>query len=319
MKSFSDVVVRNTKNKGNGVFALRKFKRGENVFQIEGPISSERTIHSIQIGEFEHITAWKPGMFANHSCNPNCGIKKQNDKVYLCALKTIKSGEEITWDYAMSDYKFNWFMPCSCGSKNCRKNIGGYIFLDKETRRKYKNFLMSYIKTLEKKNIFIARAGKTTAYQDRKKRVQGLGVFANKDFKKGEFIFRFRKGKIINRKDLNKLTKWESNHLDELDGDKFEIVEKPGWLVNHSCDPNAVQKGRSYLALKKIKKGQEISVDYRTKGIFKNKWKCNCGSKSCKGYVISDFFTLSEKSQKLYLPYTLKKIKKAYNRIHKQI
>jgi hypothetical protein len=148
----------------------------------------------------------------------------------------------------------------------------------------------------------------------RKTKSKGLGIFALRDFKKGELIFRYEPGRIISRDDLGSLTSWEADHLDELDDDKFEILSGPSAYVNHSCDPNAIKKGRSYYALKPIKKGEEICHDYRDKGIFKNKWKCSCASRNCRGYVISDFFTLPEDRQKLYLPYTLRTIREEYKR-----
>ena len=70
------------------------------------------------------------------------------------------------------------------------------------------------------------------------------GVFANKNFKKGEFIFGYDKGKIVTRKDFKKLTEWELVHLDELGDNKFEVMMPPACYVNHSCEPNAIQKGR---------------------------------------------------------------------------
>ncbi len=151
----------------------------------------------------------------------------------------------------------------------------------------------------------------------KKTKNKGKGLFVLKNFKKGELIFSYKKGKIFAEKDLKKLTKWELDHIDELDNNKFELMKKPQCFVNHSCDPNSISKGRSYFSLKPIKKSQEVTVDYRSKGIFKNKWKCECGSKNCKGYVISDFFSLPLKDQKLYLPYTLKVIKKDYKRRYK--
>jgi len=148
---------------------------------------------------------------------------------------------------------------------------------------------------------------------------KGRGLFALRYFKKGELIFSYKKGKVVTKKGLSKLTKWESDHLDELDRNRFEVMEKPACFVNHSCDPNTISKGRSYFTLKPIKKGEEITVDYRSKGIFKNKWKCWCRSKNCKGYVVSDFFSLSKSKQKLYLPYTLKVIKKEYSKHEKGV
>lgn len=146
---------------------------------------------------------------------------------------------------------------------------------------------------------------------------KGKGTFALRDFKVGELIFRYKRGKIITEKEWDELTEWETDHIDELDGGKFEILTKSSAYVNHSCDPNTIKKGMSYYALKPIKQGEEICHDYRDKGIFKNKWQCECGSKNCKGYVISDFFTLPEDKQKLYLPYTLKVIKEEYKRRRK--
>ncbi len=153
------------------------------------------------------------------------------------------------------------------------------------------------------KDVIVKKAGK-----------KGKGVFALKNFKKGEFIFRDKKGKIVKRKDVNKLSKDDQKHLNEVDEEPFEIMQSPGKYINHSCNPNAIPKGRSIYALKPIKRGEEITTDYRVTGLFKNKWKCYCGSKNCKGWVISDFFTLPEKLQKRYLPYTIKVIKEEYKK-----
>ena len=44
----------------------------------------------------------KNGIFSvNHSCEPNCGIR---NACGLVALRDIKDGEEITYDYCMTDY-----------------------------------------------------------------------------------------------------------------------------------------------------------------------------------------------------------------------
>ncbi|MDO8555960.1 MAG: SET domain-containing protein [Nanoarchaeota archaeon] len=157
-----------------------------------------------------------------------------------------------------------------------------------------------------KKIVIVRRTQKT-----------GRGVFSLKDFKKGELIFRYNCGKVVSRKGISKLTKWESDHLDELDNDHFEVMVAPACYVNHSCDPNTIQEGRAYRALKPIKQGDELIVDYRAKGIFKNRWMCKCKGKNCKGYVISDFFSLPKKLQRLYLPYTLKIIKDTYKQMNK--
>ncbi len=44
---------------------------------------------------------------------------------------------------------------------------------------------------------------------------------------------------------MARLSKDDLNHLNELDGDAYEIMGSPEKFVNHSCDPNTVNKGRS--------------------------------------------------------------------------
>lgn len=158
------------------------------------------------------------------------------------------------------------------------------------------------------KDIIVKDAGK-----------KGKGVFALRDFKKGEFIFRGRTGRIVHKKDLPKLYKDDRMHLNEIDYDTYEVMRVPGKFLNHSCDPNSISKRSSLFAMKRIRKGEEITVDYRINAFDRNKWRCYCGSKNCKDWCVSDFFTISEKLQKRYLPYTIKVIREEYKKRHKLV
>jgi len=81
------------------------------------------------------------GRYANHSCDPNCGIKNYFD---LVAMRPIAKGEQITWDYAMTENN-DWFMICRCGSPRCRKMITGYRNLPPEFREAYKGFISQWL------------------------------------------------------------------------------------------------------------------------------------------------------------------------------
>jgi hypothetical protein len=56
--------------------------------------------------------------------------------------------------------------------------------------------------------------------------------------------------------------------------------------VNHSCDANCGIRGEiTVVAMRDIKKGEEITQDY---GLLYNEdysFKCNCGSKNCRGLL----------------------------------
>ncbi len=60
--------------------------------------------------------------FANHSCDPNCETDCIRGRIWITALREIKKGEEITYDYG---YDLCHFLdhPCRCGAGNCP----GYI------------------------------------------------------------------------------------------------------------------------------------------------------------------------------------------------
>ena len=66
-------------------------------------------------GDFKYNTA----RLINHSCDPNCEVFGTGLKVWVYAMKNIKKGDELSYDYGFSfdeDYK-NY--PCKCGTSKC--------------------------------------------------------------------------------------------------------------------------------------------------------------------------------------------------------
>ena len=59
------------------------------------------------------------GRHANHSCRPNAESHRLNGKVILRAIKAIKPGDEITYNYG-SDYFKNVITPSGCKCDRCR-------------------------------------------------------------------------------------------------------------------------------------------------------------------------------------------------------
>jgi SET domain-containing protein len=68
--------------------------------------------------------SWNTARLANHSCDPNCETDIIRGHVWLIALRDIKKGEEITYNYCF-DLEFFEDHPCCCGSKNCVGYIVG--------------------------------------------------------------------------------------------------------------------------------------------------------------------------------------------------
>jgi len=119
----------------------------------------------------------------------------------------------------------------------------------------------------------------------KKSRIEGVGVFSTTNLKKGEPVYSFKKGKVISMADIQNISEQEKRYLDKIGDDDFEIIESPARYVNHSCGPNIAEKERVAYALRDIKKGEEITIDYDEISYFKEPIKCSCGSKNCRGFV----------------------------------
>ena len=77
---------------------------------------------------------------------------------------------------------------------------------------------------------------------------KGLGVFALRQFDKGEFIFRRRHGRIVANASIPSLTPEDQRHLCELDYARSAVLLAPGCYLNHSCEPNAMRSGVKVFA-----------------------------------------------------------------------
>lgn len=142
--------------------------------------------------------------------------------------------------------------------------------------------------------------------------IHNLGIIAKKDIKKGEAIFTI-KGQLKFVKATNiKMALYGANWIG---------IEKHTWIkpigygryINHSCNPNAGIKGRVIVtALKDIKKGEEVTIDYSITEINKLWYmRCHCGGRDCVKKVRSIQFLPQEKYQS-YMPYIPTRFQRYY-------
>lgn len=82
------------------------------------------------------------GVF-NHSCNPNVGY--HGNAVIVHAIRDIKKGEELCFDYAFVERDFEEF-ACKCGSNNCRKIIKPTDWENPEIQKRFGQYYSPYLK-----------------------------------------------------------------------------------------------------------------------------------------------------------------------------
>lgn len=133
---------------GNGVFAVAPIRKGEEVIEYKGTLMTHdeademygdggETGHTFLFTLNEHylIDANRKGNTArwiNHSCAPNCRAlveestsgDPRRDKVVIEAIRNIKPGEELTYDYGITldvphTARLKKLWKCLCGSPNC--------------------------------------------------------------------------------------------------------------------------------------------------------------------------------------------------------
>ena len=151
----NNIIVKKAGSKGKGVFALKDFRKNEIITHVNGKVIETDNPSSLPRDFQDHcfpfnkkgnkhsyVAPKSPWKYINHSCEPNIGIKNNRDFV---AMKAIKKGQEICFDYAMNNID-RWTMKCNCGSKNCRKIISNFSALDDKTKNKYLDYTIDYIK-----------------------------------------------------------------------------------------------------------------------------------------------------------------------------
>ena len=127
---------------GAGLFAAQALQPGQAILLLSGAVLSRDEIvalgsersYAIQIGPDEYLDTMPPGRYANHSCNPNAGIK--NDRV-LMALRPVAAGEEIRFDYSTAMGRGHWTTECRCGEPSCRGVILDFHHLPPITQNRY--------------------------------------------------------------------------------------------------------------------------------------------------------------------------------------
>jgi len=136
------IQVRKSGVHGKGVFALRPIKRGETIIEYTGEVitwdealrrhphdpSDPNHTFYFHIDEARVIDAKHGGNAArwiNHACAPNCEADDDGQRVFIKALRNLKPGEELFYDYGLViDERYTPALKrqfaCHCGTRTCR-------------------------------------------------------------------------------------------------------------------------------------------------------------------------------------------------------
>ena len=137
--------LRRSSIQGRGAFALRRIRKGTRIIEYTGEIITDEEAdrryddenmarhHTFLFAvDVNHVIdgarKGNDARFINHSCEPNCEAVIEDNRVYIDALRTIKPGEELLYDYQYErdgdpDESWDRLYACHCGTPSCRGTI----------------------------------------------------------------------------------------------------------------------------------------------------------------------------------------------------
>ena len=139
------VIVRRSKIHGKGVFANALLPKGSRIIEYKGKRISEKAADD-KYGDDEGTHTFlflldneividanfqgNSARWINHSCDPNCEAAEENGRMYIEARRTIRPGQELTYDYQLIVEErytpaLKKMYACACGSRRCRGHILG--------------------------------------------------------------------------------------------------------------------------------------------------------------------------------------------------
>ena len=133
------IEVRESGVHGRGAYATKPIRKGTRIIEYTGKRVLWESVpadlgdsHTFLFGLDNGIEVIDPttdgneARWINHSCDPNCeAIEDENDRVFIHALRDLRPGEELFYDYALQvdepiTKKVAEESKCFCGSARCR-------------------------------------------------------------------------------------------------------------------------------------------------------------------------------------------------------
>ena len=135
------LIVRSSAIHAAGVFTTSDIKKGAHIVEYTGPRISRAKADELYEGyPYTYLFGLDDGVniidgtgiaaFINHCCEPNCETDEIDGRVWIIALRNIKAGEELSYDYNLYDGDDDPCL-CTCGARKCR----GSMYSEEELER----------------------------------------------------------------------------------------------------------------------------------------------------------------------------------------
>jgi SET domain-containing protein len=129
------IIRKKSKLHGHGVFAAETITKNTRIIDYAGELIANSASAAREARYLEQGCIWvfrlnrrwsrdaavggNMARFINHSCTPNCWFHVVGQTIWIRASKTIRKGEELTYDYMTVGDKT---IPCRC-RPGCRTKL----------------------------------------------------------------------------------------------------------------------------------------------------------------------------------------------------
>lgn len=123
LPSANELVKKQTKEYGIGIYAMRPYMRGECIGHFIAKPTRKLLQHSLQRDTNDHLEDPYFVGYLMHSCDPNVVVDMHQQKVFC--VKDITVNQPLCMDYAITEDQLFKQFACACGAPNCRGWIAG--------------------------------------------------------------------------------------------------------------------------------------------------------------------------------------------------
>lgn len=125
-----NVVFRRSPIHGLGGFARKTLRKGSRIIEYLGEKMDKQearrrceagNVYVFEVNQEWDIDGsvdWNPARSINQSCDANAETDVIKDRVWILAKRTIRAGEEITYNYNFDLSEYEDY-PCNCGASQC--------------------------------------------------------------------------------------------------------------------------------------------------------------------------------------------------------
>jgi uncharacterized protein len=136
------LIIRSSAIHAAGCYTTAAVRKGQRVAEYDGPrLTKAEADTAYEEAPITYLFGLGDGsividghcmaMFINHSCDPNCETEEIDGRVWITAIRNIRAGDEITYDYCLYDGGDDEAV-CNCGAAKCR----GTMYSKEEIKRR---------------------------------------------------------------------------------------------------------------------------------------------------------------------------------------